>query len=129
MSQRPLVRFSFLVSRFWFLVRVAHPGMGEQRLIGKWRSDADDPEGIGEFGEVSLEFSPNGGLTYTIHVDEKRQIILLTYRVEGDVLITDQPSHPKEERTKFKITADGKLVLLHENRPSAYVRVDGSIRL
>jgi hypothetical protein len=103
--------------------------MGEQRLIGKWRSDADDPEGIGEFGEVSLEFSPNGGLTYTIHVDEKRQIILLTYRVEGDVLITDQPPHPKEERTKFKITADGKLVLLHENRPSAYVRVDGSIRL
>jgi hypothetical protein len=44
-------------------------------------------------------------------------------------LITDQPPHPKEERTKFKITADGKLVLLHENRPSAYVRVDGSIRL
>jgi hypothetical protein len=65
--------------------------MGE-RLIGKWRSDADFPGGIGEFGEVSLEFSPNGGLTYVIHGEEKRQIILLTYRVEGDVLVTDQPA-------------------------------------
>jgi hypothetical protein len=101
--------------------------VGEQRLVGKWRSDPEDPEGISEFGEVSLEFSPNAGLTYTVHGEEKRQIILLTYRVEGDVLITDQPSHPKEERTRFKITPGGKLILLHEHRPSAYVRIDDSL--
>jgi hypothetical protein len=73
-----------------------------------------------------LDFSPNGGLTYTVHTEGKRQVMLLTYRVEGEVLITDQPSDPKEERTKFKIRSDGTLVLLYEHRPSTYVRADES---
>ena len=99
-------------------------GPGEQQLVGKWRSDPEDPDSIREYGDVSLDFSPNGGLTYTVHGEETRQIMLLTYRVEGDVLITDQPSATKEERTKFEITPSGKLVLLYERRPSAYVRVE-----
>ena len=94
-----------------------------QQLLGKWRSDPDYQEAISEYGDVSLDFSPNGGLAYTVHTEGKRQIILLTYRVEGDVLITDQPSDPKEERTRFEIRSDGKLVLLHD-RPSKYVRAD-----
>jgi hypothetical protein len=49
--------------------------------------------------------------------------MLLTYRIDGDVLVTDQPSDPKEERTRFKITSADKLVLEHEHRPSTYVRV------
>lgn len=49
--------------------------------------------------------------------------MLLTYRVEGDVLVTDQPSDPREERTKFKFTASGNLVLLREQRPATYVRI------
>jgi hypothetical protein len=32
--------------------------------------------------------------------------ILLTYRVEGDVIITDQPSHPGEQRTRFSFAPD-----------------------
>jgi hypothetical protein len=93
------------------------------RLVGKWKSDPDDQETISEYGDVWLDFSPNGGLTYTVHAQGKRQIMLLTYRVEGNVLITDQPSDPKEERTRFEIRADGKLVLLYD-RPSRYVRAD-----
>jgi hypothetical protein len=94
-----------------------------QQIIGRWRSDPDDPEAITMYGDVSLDFSRNGALAYTIHTEGKRQIVLMTYRIDGDVLITDQPSEPKEERTRFKITAAGKLVLEHEHRPSTYVRV------
>ena len=97
-----------------------------QQLVGKWRSDPDDEAAIDEYGDASLDFSPNGGLTYTVHTERKRQVTLLTYRVEGEVLITDQPSDPKEERTIFKIRSDGRLVLLHEHRPSTYVRADES---
>ena len=97
---------------------------GEQQLVGKWRSDPEDPDAIQEYGDVSLDFSSSGGLAYTVHGEDTRQIMLLTYRVEGDVLITDQPSSPKEERTRFEITPSGKLVLLYEHRPSVYVRVD-----
>src|SRR5262249_18397791 len=31
---------------------------------------------------------------------------LLTYRVEGDTLVTDQPSDPREESTPFKLTGE-----------------------
>jgi hypothetical protein len=97
--------------------------VGGSQIIGRWRSDPDDPEAIATYGDVLLDFSRNGGLTYTIHAEGKRQIMLLTYRVDGDVLVTDQPSNRTEERTKFKITSEGKLVLEHEHRPSSYVRV------
>ena len=101
-----------------------HDNCENQQLVGKWRSDPDDEAAINEYGNVSLDFLPNGGLTYTVHTEGKRQVMLLTYRVEGEVLITDQPSDPKEERTRFKIRSDGKLVLLYEHRPSTYVRAE-----
>ena len=97
---------------------------GGNQIIGRWTRDPDDPKAIATYGDVSLDFSRNGALTYTIHAGGKRQIMLLTYRIDGDVLVTDQPSAPKEERTKFRITAEGKLVLEHEDRPSTYVRVE-----
>lgn len=96
---------------------------GGNQIIGRWRSDPDDPEAIATYGDVLLDFSRNGALTYTIHAEGKRQIMLLTYRIDGDVLVTDQPSAPQEERTKFRVTPEGKLVLEHEHRPSRYVRV------
>src|SRR6267154_6837473 len=95
----------------------------EHQLVGKWKSDPDDLAAINEYGDVSLNFSPNGALTYTVHTEGKRQIMLLTYRIEGDLLITDQPSDQKEERTRFEIRPDGKLVLLYD-LPSRYVRAD-----
>lgn len=91
--------------------------------IGRWTSDPDDPEAIATYGDVLLDFSRNGALTYKILADGKRQIMLLMYRIEGDVLVTDQPSAPKEERTNFRFTLDGKLILEQEGRPSTYVRV------
>ena len=94
-----------------------------EQIIGKWRSDPDDPEAIATYGDVSLDFTRNGGLVYTIHVEGKREIMLLTYRIDGDLLITDQPSSPREERTRFKITCAGKLVLHNERGPSTYVRI------
>jgi hypothetical protein len=96
---------------------------GEQQLVGKWISDPEDTEGISEYDNVSLDFSKDGRLTYTVHDQGKRRIVLLTYRVEGDVLVTDQPSDPREERTRFEITPSGRLVLLYEQRPSTYVRI------
>lgn len=91
-------------------------------IIGKWVTDHEDKESINQFGNVSLVFSTNGILKYIIHEDEKDQIIFLTYRIEGDFLITDQPSTPKEERTRFEITADGHLVLYYEKDKSIFIK-------
>lgn len=94
----------------------------EEKLLGCWISDPQDLDGIDRFGQVSLEFSGNGRLKYTVHEAGKRQIMFLTYRVERDLLITNQPSAPREEITRFEITPSGKLRLLYEERTSTYVR-------
>ena len=96
---------------------------GRQQLTGKWRSDPADRAAIAAYGDASLEFSPKGGLVYSVQGQEKQQVMLLTYRIEGDVLITDQPSSPKEERTRFEITPGGKLILFYDKTPSTYVRI------
>lgn len=84
-------------------------------LIGKWYGmDAGNP--------VEMEFGANGHVTYDVLVGERHQIMLLTWRTEGDVLISDQPSHPQEVRTQFRFDAEGALILINEGIESRYVR-------
>jgi hypothetical protein len=91
-------------------------------LVGKWMSDPGEVESIRNYGRVSLDFSDKGTLVYAIHASGKKEFIFLTWRVEGDVLVTDQPSAPKQERTKFSIDPGGKLSLLYADRRSVFVR-------
>jgi hypothetical protein len=90
-------------------------------LIGTWVSDPEDPASVREYGTVSMSFSPEGRLVYSVFSHDATQIILLNYRVERNVLITDQPSSRKEERTRF-LLSDGKLILLYGDHKSTYVR-------
>jgi len=94
-------------------------------LSGCWRTDPNDRWSLQEFGGVSLRFGEEGKLEYTIHLPDERQIMLLTYRLDGTCLVTDQPSSPREERTEFFFTPDGRLALKNPAPapPSFYVRV------
>lgn len=98
--------------------------MGEQ-LVGHWVTDPQDLKSLAEYGEVSLQFGAEGHLAYSIHQDGKRQIMLLTYRVEGDDLIIDQPSKLREERVGFEITPEDKLMLFSQPVSSTYLRLSG----
>lgn len=93
-----------------------------EELTGLWVTDPDDFASLAEYGEVSLRFESDGRLAYSIHRDDKRQIMLLIYRVEGDILVIDQPSEPREERVAFEITPQGKLVVFSQPVSSTYVR-------
>jgi hypothetical protein len=94
-----------------------------KQLVGKWISDPADSEATSKYGYTSLEFLSDGGLVYTIQSHGKQQIMLLTYRIEGDHLVTDQSSRPSEERTRFQIEPCGKLTLFYERTSSTYIRV------
>jgi hypothetical protein len=48
--------------------------------------------------------------------------MLLDYSVDGNVLITNQRSSPREDRTVFDIRAN-TLTLFYNGHPSSYVRV------
>jgi hypothetical protein len=98
-------------------------GVEKPDLIGRWVSDPDDASGIAEFGRTTLEFRPSGQLAYTIHAEDRDQIMFLTYRVVGEYLVTDQSSAPREDRTKFSVSTDGKLQLNYGSGAARYVRI------
>jgi hypothetical protein len=91
-------------------------------LLGGWVVDPGDEVARAHFGDVAMEFDPDGSLRYVIRGDEKDQVMLLRYRVEGDELVTNQPSAPREERTRFCFTSDGRLVLEYKDLNAHYVR-------
>jgi hypothetical protein len=94
------------------------------QLLGTWRTDPNDRWSLREYGEVSLRFEKDGALVYTVHLPNKEQIMRLTYRLDGNMLVTDQPSSPREERTEFFFTSDGRLAVKNGESapPTFYVR-------
>lgn len=91
-------------------------------LIGHWVIDESDSLSVSVLGNVTLEFTEDGTLTYTIHGAESKEIILMRYQVEGDWIITDQPSAPRIERTKFSISDRGLLLLSFDGELSRFRR-------
>ncbi len=49
-------------------------------INGKWRTDPKDKKTFENYGNVSLEFSEDGKLTYTIHEEDKDQKMFLTLK-------------------------------------------------
>ena len=93
-------------------------------LVGRWVSDPLDAEGIEQFGRVSLEFRPEGTLVYISHGTASDEKMFLTFRLDGDVLVTDQPSAPREEQTRYSMDDNGRLTLWFQGLRSAYVRAE-----
>ena len=91
-------------------------------LVGVWVLDETDAPTVERWGNVVLEFDERGGLIYTVRGDDKDEVIVLRYQVEGSTLITDQPSAPSVERTQFSFTPDGALVLAFGGTLSRFVR-------
>jgi len=91
-------------------------------LVGTWGIDKSDQGALKELGDVSLEFSADGKLKYTIAAEDKSQIMLMTYVVEDGVIVTDQPSAPRAERTNFSISPEGVLTLAFGGVPYRFRR-------
>lgn len=94
----------------------------DNRLTGIWKIDPAD--NVGESLEsTTLEFTNDGMLLYTVHEKNRDQIIRLTFRIEQPgIIVTDQPSSPREERTGFEFTSDDTLVLEFEGKKTRYLR-------
>ena len=91
-------------------------------LVGRWVIDPADSHAIEAFRQASLNVREDGSLTYSTLQEGRIQTMFLTYRVVGDELVTDQPSARREERTQFRITQDGRLVLTFGSVQSTFRR-------
>lgn len=91
----------------------------QEQILGEWKIA---PEGVVEFGDTSMIFKENGILDYIIHLEGKDQIMLLTFRIEGEFIISDQPSAPSKEKTPF-ILNENELLLQWGGKWTKYLRV------
>ncbi|MHB8882443.1 MAG: hypothetical protein ACYC69_13150 [Thermodesulfovibrionales bacterium] len=94
----------------------------ETKFLGRWRlvhTEGTDDTGLG----TEVEFHPDGKLTYTINLSEKQQLIFLTWRLEDGFLVSNQPSHPAEVRSKIISLGPDELVLEYAGEKTRLVRV------
>jgi len=92
----------------------ADPQDIKDRLLGRWYGKLDGDS-------MALEFAPDGRLAFVALHGGKRQTIMLTYRLEGNQVVTDQPSQPRAERTKVEFAGDD-LVLEFQGRKTRLTR-------
>lgn len=91
-------------------------------LIGIWRVDPADLATLKSLGDVEMEFDHGGNLIYVIKGEETQQIILMTYKVQGGSILTDQPSHPSPQRSKYVLSDDGALTIYFDGEASRFIR-------
>ena len=91
-------------------------------LIGEWITDSSDLQTVEELGDVLLDFRADRQLIYTQSCDGQINIIKLTYYIDGDCIVTDQPSSPSIERTRFAMSSEGVLTLAFGGKPYRFVR-------
>ncbi len=65
----------------------------------------------------------DGAVVYVIQQKASKQIVNLAYRVDGGRLVTNQPSDPREERTRFLFDAAGNLILEYAESKVWFARV------
>jgi hypothetical protein len=90
-------------------------------LIGTWKSDMTDETTKNNIGNVTMTFTENGNLIYDIMDGEKVERMNLTYYNSDDTIVSDQPSHPQKQKTKYKIKND-KLTLEFEGTVNIFKR-------
>lgn len=98
----------------------------DPRLIGRWDLDPSVASARSQYGNTTTAFEADGRLLYIVHLPQKDLVMILTWRTEGDTLVTDQPSHPREERTPYRLLDSQTLLLGAEGQASRHIRGSGS---
>jgi hypothetical protein len=90
-------------------------------LVGTWKlMNSSPPLDPG----TTLKILADGRLVYSIPQQDRIQSIHLTYVIEGDTLVTDQPSHPRKEISRFRLDGTDRLYLEGGGCQSSYRRID-----
>ena len=70
----------------------------------------------------TLSFLKDGVLLHSTHHGDMTQVSRLTFKIEGNQIVSNQPSSPREERTTFTLDAHGQLVLTFNGLRTFYRR-------
>lgn len=94
----------------------------DERLIEVWNSDMTHQATKNSLGNARMTFTKDGSLFYDTYEDDKLQRINMTYRISDDTIISDQLSHRNEQRTRYKLENNDKLMLEFEGTTTVFTR-------
>jgi hypothetical protein len=95
-------------------------------LLGTWRLMRADPT-LDFAPGVRMEFLADGHLRYHVDVGGKDQVIGLVYRVEGDLLLTDNPAAPHSASVRIE-HGEADVLILDFAGPRAMLVREQSVR-
>jgi hypothetical protein len=91
------------------------------RLLGSWRLLR--AEGSLDFApDARLEFQAGGRLRYSFTAGGHETSMMLVYRIDGDLLLSDNPAAPHARSTRFAFGAGDVLVLDFAEARAWFVR-------
>jgi hypothetical protein len=90
-------------------------------LLGRWRL-LHASAALGFTPGTRMEFRDGGALLYIIPIEGQERAIQLVYRVDGDVLRTENPAAPHATATPFRQGPGDTLVLDFADSPAVLVR-------
>lgn len=90
-------------------------------IIGQWKQIK--PKDKDSFDEVTMVFSSDGKLIYSIDTEHRTQTINLVYETTGGTLVTNQPSAPRKEYTEYYFESADLLVLIYEGEKTKFHRI------
>ena len=96
----------------------------KEGFVGVWKTDQRPVTAEPQDGDVVIDFDPGGTAKYSIYYPNQKQTIVLTYRIDSDHIITEQPPKGSPLRTKFASNPDGSLLLWFNNVKGRFLRVD-----
>lgn len=96
-------------------------------LLGRWRL-LHAEQSLGFLPGTRMEFRSGGALIYRIPVEGHEQVVSLVYRVDGDILRTENPLAPHATATPVRQGPGDTLVLDFADSPAVLVREVGDRR-
>jgi hypothetical protein len=92
-------------------------------LYGRWRLlRADAPLEL--MPGTRMDFREGGELRYTLALEGREFDLTLVYRVDGDLLLTDNPAAPHSAATRFSL-GPGEVLVFDFGGPRAWFVREG----
>lgn len=95
----------------------------DPQLLGYWVSDPLHQSTLAGLGDVELDFQKNGNLIYTIKEQLSDKIIIMTWRVDKNYIITNQHSKPNEQKSIYHIDSNGILSIQFDSEIFKFKRL------
>ena len=105
------------------LKQVTTPAMAiSTALLGCWQL-IESAGGIDTGERTEMQLDSSGRMIYGILMKGRWRIMILSYSVDGDFIVSSQASAPGEERTRFRLLDADTVRLDHRETSSTFRRV------